>query len=520
MLRAGLLLAHGFDCFQMWQSRVRHSSLPRRMPASLSERRCPPVTPPESGVAARCCPRSSRSLPIPLLLVILPALWWFFRDTWKELDDDATRWRVESAAAGRTDYRPFVALAMCAVDPDAAGVLRRPHVLRRGHPPLARARSTRPIRRRSGSSSTTSSTASAGGHSRASAGTSCPFAVWKLFFPRGLAARHGPAHARLLQARVDLRRVPRRSSLPTLLVVSRQPDFGVVLPVLQGLLALLVRLPGLGGDVLRPVLRASRCSSAASGSGALRRSFGSGAIFAMAVPYCMIHFGKPFLEANGAIVAGIALGSLSMKTKSIYQGFFVHITVAGADGLAGSFAPPRAAHRLLAGGANSLRWVRGCKACRPRSSPPPPLFCRRALAVPPCAALRARAPRVARGPARGPAASRGVGRPRRRARWPSATRPTSWSAGSAALRARRGSICAPCGPIRSRPPSWAAPWPASPARPRALESLLWRHLAQAPWTTDSRDATRAVLDALRVLHEGPLKNAIRARALGNARDAL
>jgi hypothetical protein len=58
------------------------------------------------------------------------------------------------------------------------------------------------------------------------------------------------------------------------------------------------------------------------------------------------------------------------------------------------------------------------------------------------------------------------------------------------------------------------------ARPRALESLLWRHLAQAPWTSDSREATKAVLDALRVLHEGPLKNAIRARALGNARDAL
>ena len=63
--------------------------------------------------------------------------------------------------------------------------------------------------------------------------------------------------------------------------------------------------------------------------GVLRKSFGSGAIFAMAVPYCMIHYGKPFFEANGAIVAGIALGSLSMKTKSIYQGFLVHVTVAG-----------------------------------------------------------------------------------------------------------------------------------------------------------------------------------------------
>lgn len=57
-------------------------------------------------------------------------------------------------------------------------------------------------------------------------------------------------------------------------------------------------------------------------------------------------------------------------------------------------------------------------------------------------------------------------------------------------------------------------------RPRALESLLWRHLAQAPWTADSREATKNALDALRVLHEGPLRNAIRARAFANARDAL
>ncbi len=58
------------------------------------------------------------------------------------------------------------------------------------------------------------------------------------------------------------------------------------------------------------------------------------------------------------------------------------------------------------------------------------------------------------------------------------------------------------------------------ARPRALESLLWRTLAGLPWTGDSRDAARAALDALRALHEGPLKNAVRARALANARDAL
>ena len=48
----------------------------------------------------------------------------------------------------------------------------------------------------------------------------------------------------------------------------------------------------------------------------------------MCVPYCMIHFGKPYFEANGAIVVGVVLGSLSMRTKSIYAGFLVHITVA------------------------------------------------------------------------------------------------------------------------------------------------------------------------------------------------
>jgi membrane protease YdiL (CAAX protease family) len=61
----------------------------------------------------------------------------------------------------------------------------------------------------------------------------------------------------------------------------------------------------------------------------LRRTMGAAAIFVMAVPYCMIHFGKPYLEAHGAIVAGVVLGSLAMRTKSIYAGFLVHITVAG-----------------------------------------------------------------------------------------------------------------------------------------------------------------------------------------------
>ncbi len=56
-------------------------------------------------------------------------------------------------------------------------------------------------------------------------------------------------------------------------------------------------------------------------------------------------------------------------------------------------------------------------------------------------------------------------------------------------------------------------------RPRSLEAVLWRRLATAPWAT-SPDATRAALDALRGLYEGPLRNAVRAKAMENARDAL
>jgi len=58
------------------------------------------------------------------------------------------------------------------------------------------------------------------------------------------------------------------------------------------------------------------------------RALGVGAIFSMIVPYVMIHFPKPYLEACGAIVAGVVLGSLSMKTGSIWAGFLIHSTVA------------------------------------------------------------------------------------------------------------------------------------------------------------------------------------------------
>ena len=62
--------------------------------------------------------------------------------------------------------------------------------------------------------------------------------------------------------------------------------------------------------------------------GLLRRSLGSYAVFVVVVPYCMIHFGKPVLETLAAIGAGIVLGTLAMRSRSIWGGVLVHIGVA------------------------------------------------------------------------------------------------------------------------------------------------------------------------------------------------
>lgn len=60
----------------------------------------------------------------------------------------------------------------------------------------------------------------------------------------------------------------------------------------------------------------------------LKHRFGIHSIYVMMVPYCMIHFGKPMLETFGAILAGIALGFMSLKTRSIWLGAAIHISVA------------------------------------------------------------------------------------------------------------------------------------------------------------------------------------------------
>ena len=60
----------------------------------------------------------------------------------------------------------------------------------------------------------------------------------------------------------------------------------------------------------------------------LKNRFGIYAILIMVIPYCMIHFGKPMPETIAAICAGIVLGYLSIKNKSIWLGVFIHYAVA------------------------------------------------------------------------------------------------------------------------------------------------------------------------------------------------
>jgi membrane protease YdiL (CAAX protease family) len=60
----------------------------------------------------------------------------------------------------------------------------------------------------------------------------------------------------------------------------------------------------------------------------LRRAMGSNAIFVMVLPYCMIHYGKPMAETMGAIGAGLILGTLAMRTRSIWGGVMIHVGVA------------------------------------------------------------------------------------------------------------------------------------------------------------------------------------------------
>jgi membrane protease YdiL (CAAX protease family) len=287
-------------------------------------------------------------IPIPALLIILPAVWLFFRGTWRELDEDTYRYRAELVAEGRADYRPFVALVLAAVILTMQEYYGgrgfyddsiRPILTGLGHGAFAKKAGLVKY----------DELYSFGwwAFARVFGYVAVPFLVWKIAFRKdslldfGLRTHGFFKHAWIYVMFLGF-------VLPAMLIVSNEPDFGSYYPFYRNSSRSWFDFLVWEGMYFCQFF-GLEIFFRGWWLGALRRSFGSGAIFAMAVPYCMIHYGKPYLEANGAIVAGIALGSLSMRTKSIYQGFLVHVTVAGLmdwlsllhrHGLPHAFWPP------------------------------------------------------------------------------------------------------------------------------------------------------------------------------------
>ena len=266
-------------------------------------------------------------------VVLAPFLFWFFHKTWRELDAEATAARVDAQEKGIWDPRPAVMFATVMASLTLQQYFGGREVYLTFVKPWL-------IGMQEGGSRFVDY----GKYGELYnyvwwSGTRClgytlfPFAVWKICFPKdslldlGLRTRGLLKHAWIYGLCLVV-------VVPLVIGVSFSPDFASYYPFYKkasrSWVDLLVweafYLAQFFG--LEVFFRGFMLTT-------LRKSIGSSAIFAMCVPYAMIHFGKPYLETTGAFIAGIALGTVAMRTKSIYSGFLVHITVAILmDGLA------------------------------------------------------------------------------------------------------------------------------------------------------------------------------------------
>ena len=263
-------------------------------------------------------------VPVPVIVMIAPFVWLLFRRTWNELDEEA---RAHAKLATGPNYRPAVALVLLALTLSIQEYYGGRGFFRTSIEPLLETyqKNGHPWVRLDRYSELYSYAwwvfARVLGYAVA------PLLVWKLLFrydsilDMGLRVRGFFSHLWIYGLCLFV-------VFFAMALLSQQKDFLSYYPFYKlasrswfDLLAW-EAMYGAQFFALEFYFRGFLLA-------ALRKTMGSAAIFAIAVPYCMIHYGKPYLEANGAIIAGIVLGSLAMRTKSVYAGFLVHITVAG-----------------------------------------------------------------------------------------------------------------------------------------------------------------------------------------------
>ena len=265
-------------------------------------------------------------VPVPLIIAIIPVVWLFFRSTWSDLDLEAADYRARLVRNNRFDTRPLVCLLIVAISltvQEYYGGRKLYDVVIRPWLQQLEAGGWRRIH--------LAQFDDFYGYawwvvSRILGYVVFPFPIWKMLYPRdslldlGLRIRGFSRHIWIYCACLAV-------VIPAMLIVANQPDFGTYYPFYKLSSRSWYDLI-LWESIYFVQFFALELFFRGFVVGTLRRSLGATAIFAMAVPYCMIHYGKPYLEAHGAIVAGVVLGSLSAKTRSIYAGFLVHITVA------------------------------------------------------------------------------------------------------------------------------------------------------------------------------------------------
>lgn len=273
-------------------------------------------------------------LPVLAYLATAPLLYWFFRTTWRELDAEATDHRQQRRLAGKGDHRAAVLFAITAVILSAQeyygggrfySAYLRPWLL-----DIQLAQAIEP-----------------GGwgqyvdvrfwgelysygwwaFTRVVGYTVIPLLIWKLIYRKDKLLDMAALRTKGLLKHAWIYGACLLVVIPCVVVVSRSPDFANYYPFYKQCsrswfdLMLWEAMYIAQFFALEVFFRGFMLVP-------LRKTLGAGAIFAMCVPYVMIHFGKPYLEASAAFIAGVALGSLAMRTRSIYSGFLVHVTVA------------------------------------------------------------------------------------------------------------------------------------------------------------------------------------------------